>query len=188
MWSSMNGTYTMCSGTRCCTSIALELIRVLGNNDLNCTGVGRPCNRMANRCGVSRARWSAPRLSPCCLTRPRMRQVAKTADLRGDNFINGKQRALAKIGFLRVRVSIGSRCARGFAVVIGGIVVAAAVDDLSSKPGVQCLRAFRAVNHVELTLRLCADDALFNIEVVYQSSHDSLWRKLLNALYAGRQR
>ena len=52
------------------------------------------------------------------------------AYLRRDDLIDGQQGTLAKIGFLRIGIGVSSRCAGRFAVKVGGIVVAAAVDDL----------------------------------------------------------
>jgi hypothetical protein len=50
--------------------------------------------------------------------------------LRCDHFINREQWTLAKVGFLRIGIRVGSRRARRFAVEVGGVVVAAAIDDL----------------------------------------------------------
>jgi len=51
------------------------------------------------------------------------------AYLRGDYFIDGRQGTLAKVGLLRIGVRISRRCAGGFAIKIGGIVVSAAIDN-----------------------------------------------------------
>ncbi len=68
------------------------------------------------------------------------------AYLRRDDFIDGQQGTLAKVRFLRIRIGVGGSRVGGFAVEVGGIVVAAAIDDLCSKPGEQRLGTFRAVN------------------------------------------
>src|SRR5258708_39770405 len=86
-------------------------------------------------------------------------QDSTVAYLRSDNFSNGEQWALTKVRFLRIRISIRSCCARGFAVEVGGVVIATTIDNLCGKPGEQRLRPFRAINHVELPFGLRADDA-----------------------------
>src|SRR5579872_6312033 len=88
------------------------------------------------------------------------------AYLRCDDFIDGQQGALSKIGLTGVGIGIDGSCAGSFAVEISSVVIAAAINDLCGKSGEQCLCPFRAVDHVELALRLCADDALFQVVVV----------------------
>lgn len=52
------------------------------------------------------------------------------AYLRCDDLINREQKSLTKVGLRRIGIRIGSGRARGFAVKIGGIVVATTIDDL----------------------------------------------------------
>ena len=47
-----------------------------------------------------------------------------------DHLIDGEQRTLSKVGILRSRIGVGSRCPGGFAVKVRRIVVAAAADNL----------------------------------------------------------
>jgi hypothetical protein len=56
-------------------------------------------------------------------------------------------------------------------------MVAAAINDLCGKPREQCLRPFRAINHVELSFGLGADDALIQALVVWEKPIKSrkLW-------------
>ena len=95
----------------------------------------------------------------------RRARVATVADLRHDDFIDSQQGALAKVRVLGIRVGVSRRCARGFAVEISSVVIAATINYLSSKPGEQCLRPFRAINHMKLAFGLRADDALFEVFV-----------------------
>jgi len=88
------------------------------------------------------------------------------ADLWCDHFIDREKRALTKVGFLWLRVSVSGGCAGRFAVKIGSVMVSAAIGNLSRQSGEQRLRAFRTVNHVELPFRLCADTALFGRDVI----------------------
>ncbi len=91
------------------------------------------------------------------------------ADLRRDDLINSQEGALAKVRFLGIRISVDSGRAGRFAVKVGSVMVAAAIDDLCSKPGEQCLGAVCAINHVELAFGLRADDALFERFVVWEA-------------------
>src|SRR5260221_9512367 len=68
------------------------------------------------------------------------------ADLWRDHLIDGEQRTLTEIRFLRIGIGVGSGCAGRLAVEISGVMVTAAVDDLRGKSGEQCLCAFRAIN------------------------------------------
>ena len=103
------------------------------------------------------------------------REDGVVADLRRDHFIDGEQGTLTKVGFLRVGVRISRRCARGFAIKVGGIVVATTIDNLRGTPGEQYLSAFRTVNHVELAFSLRTDDALLNAVVVSNGKRRSQW-------------
>ncbi len=47
-----------------------------------------------------------------------------------DHLIDGEQRTLAKVSLLRIRIGIGSGRTGGFAVKVGGVMVAATIDDL----------------------------------------------------------
>jgi len=82
-----------------------------------------------------------------------------------DDFINREQWSLAKVCFLRIGVGIGCGRARGFTLEVSGIVIAATIGDLGSKPREQCLCAFCAVNHMELAFGLRSYDALFQVVV-----------------------
>jgi hypothetical protein len=92
--------------------------------------------------------------------------MVPVAYLRRNNLIDSEQRALAKVGFLRVGIGVSSRRFGGFAIEVGGIVITATINDLSSKTSEQRLCTFRAVDHVELALRLRADDALLDMVVL----------------------
>ena len=48
----------------------------------------------------------------------------------GLRLIDREQRALAKVGFLWIGISVGSRCTRGFAVKISHVMVTVTIDDL----------------------------------------------------------
>jgi hypothetical protein len=65
-----------------------------------------------------------------------------------------------------VQIRVGRLRPTGFAVEVGCIGVAATVDHLCRQAGKQRLGAFRAIDQVELSLGLRADDALFDIVVL----------------------
>lgn len=62
-----------------------------------------------------------------------------------NHFIDREQRTLAKVGFLRIRIRVGSGRTRCFAVEIGGVMIATAIGDLRGKPSEQRLCPLCAV-------------------------------------------
>ena len=64
------------------------------------------------------------------------------------------------------RLESRTRCA--VSQKIGCVVVASPIDNLGCQPGEECLRAFRTVQQMELSLCLCADNALTQVVVMLE--------------------